>query len=172
MSSRKCKDILTAAANGKIEKVRNLLDEGVDVDTRDSDNRTILHWAARKGHADIVQLLLERGANAKLADNDYGNTPIHSASYKGHTDVVRMLLDHGVEPNTKNNIGTTALHYSWREPDITRLLLERGAIINQRDKYALHTLCKGDDNPELVVKVLKEYGIDVGAKNCPLDNDG
>ncbi|PMD65935.1 uncharacterized protein K444DRAFT_518462, partial [Hyaloscypha bicolor E] len=47
--------------------------------------RTPLYRASANGHAEIVQLLLERSADIKAADSD-GQTPLHRASSNGHAD--------------------------------------------------------------------------------------
>ena len=126
--------IITAAAYGDLETVRTLLDEGTRVDTRDSNDRTILYHAASFGHADLAQFLLHRGADPNLAESNYGDTPLHIASYEGHANVVRVLLDHGTDPNIQ------FLHLSCENK---RLTLERGVNVNITDNYGntpLHLL--------------------------------
>ncbi|GLD99545.1 hypothetical protein PINS_up008271 [Pythium insidiosum] len=62
--AEKQKQLLEAAKNGDVERVRSLLDEGVDVNARDDhDFCEPLHLAAQGGHADVVRLLLDRGAD-------------------------------------------------------------------------------------------------------------
>jgi ankyrin repeat protein len=48
---------------------------------------TPLHWASKKRHLEVVQLLLAKGADA-----GHGWMPLHSASEKGHVEVVQLLL--------------------------------------------------------------------------------
>ncbi|EHK20561.1 uncharacterized protein TRIVIDRAFT_112704, partial [Trichoderma virens Gv29-8] len=89
----------------------------------------LFRWAVEDGHAEIVELLLEGGTNATVA-NEGGWMPLHAAASKGHVDVVRLLLDMGkVDVDSKNGDGCTALRLaSEREhEDIVQLLLKRGA---------------------------------------------
>ena len=59
-------------------------------------------------HHGVVQLLLERGADANARDNDH-ITPLHLASEDGRPKIARALLDHGANVNTENNRGETSL---------------------------------------------------------------
>ncbi len=54
---------------------------------------TPLHWAALNGHTDIVELLLNGGANVN-AEDGRSYTPLHYATLIGHTSVVKILLAH------------------------------------------------------------------------------
>ena len=59
----------------------------------------MLSLACRQGKQDIVELLLESGANVNHR-NKAGNTPLLEACSQGHVDDARMLLDHGVDIDT------------------------------------------------------------------------
>jgi hypothetical protein len=91
-------------------------------------DRMRLHIAALWGDVEIVELLLRRGADPNVKD-DNGQTPLHIAALWGHVDVVRVLLEHRADPNAKDNDGKTPLHYAAEKGhvDVVRVLLERGA---------------------------------------------
>jgi len=63
------------------------------VNTRNENGKTVLHYAAQGGHADLVAVLIQAGASVDSA-NSAGETPLHYASAMGHEEVVRVLLDH------------------------------------------------------------------------------
>lgn len=65
--------LLFVACGGDVEGVRDLLDEGVDVNSIDLDGRTALHIAACEGHVEVVKLLLTRKANIDARDR-WGST--------------------------------------------------------------------------------------------------
>ena len=70
-----------------------LLDEpnGAEIDTtHKSTGNTALLWAARNGHMQVVQLLLERGANV-LATNKAGDMAQHLAARNGHSEATLVL---------------------------------------------------------------------------------
>jgi ankyrin repeat protein len=85
----------------------SLLD-GVDADSRDTDGRTSLSWAAWTGHEAVVKLLLVKGANPDFKDN-YGQTPLSRAAEKGEVAAVKLLLAESVDADSKDNDGRTPL---------------------------------------------------------------
>ncbi|UKZ78861.1 hypothetical protein TrVFT333_006607 [Trichoderma virens FT-333] len=94
---------------------------------------TLFRWAVEDGHAEIIELLLEGGTNATVA-NEGGWMPLHAAASKGHVDVVRLLLDMGkVDVDSKNDDGRTALRLAVERDheDIVQLLLKRGVLMFQ-----------------------------------------
>ena len=69
---------------------------------------TALIWASSRGHRETASLLLDRGADINLKNND-GETALMEASSSGHTEIVSLLLDRGADVNVKDNDGGTAL---------------------------------------------------------------
>ncbi|MCA9500732.1 MAG: ankyrin repeat domain-containing protein [Nitrospira sp.] len=93
---------LNAATNGDTQKVRTLLQEGIDVNSTFPIVQTRpLMVAAAFGHVDTVQVLLDAGADVNSKDLT-GWTPLHAAAFKGNLEIVRLLLDRGAiaEPST------------------------------------------------------------------------
>lgn len=68
-----------------------LLEEGTNVDVKDSRRRTPLFWAAYGGHKAVVQLLLENGANINAQGMDE-RTVLHKAARHGDKTTARLLL--------------------------------------------------------------------------------
>lgn len=71
---------------------------------------TPLHWAAERGHAKCVTLLLQWGADATATDHALGRTALHDAAHKGHVHCVAALLqsdDLNLDARTK--LGRTPL---------------------------------------------------------------
>ncbi|XP_048612114.1 integrin-linked protein kinase 1-like isoform X1 [Brassica napus] len=93
--------LLFVACGGDVEGVRDLLDEGIDVNSIDLDGRTALHIAACEGHVDVVKLLLTRKANIDARDR-WGSTAAADAKYYGNMDVYNILKARGAKvPKTK-----------------------------------------------------------------------
>ena len=62
------------------------------------EGHTPLSYAARRGHAGVVDGLLRHGADVHMRTLEAGGTALHEAAGYGHTDVCRLLLGHGADP--------------------------------------------------------------------------
>jgi ankyrin repeat protein len=123
-------DLSQAAALGRTDRVRELLDDGCGVDEHTPDGFTPLHYAAFFGHADLARLLVERRATLScVAKNDMSVTPLHSALAGRHREIARLLIDAGADVNAKQKLGWTPMHAAAQNGDaeLVELLLTRGA---------------------------------------------
>jgi ankyrin repeat protein len=69
-------DLCSAVTQGDINRVRQVLDGDRElVHQRDESGATALHYATLNGHREIVELLLERGAEINKTDGEFGATP-------------------------------------------------------------------------------------------------
>jgi hypothetical protein len=80
-----------ACSNGQVAVVEYLLDLGLDVNVRLQDGATGLHLAAYLGHADLVRLLLKRGADKTIRDDKFGGVPEGWAAEFGHHDIAALI---------------------------------------------------------------------------------
>lgn len=106
------KDTLLYAKTGKADKLAECLAKGAS-----PNQAELLFYAAKRGHAEVVDLLLTHGAdpNAKNQKNDCNLGPLHYAADSGHLRIVKMLLAHGADPNAKNTEYGTALSYAMEK---------------------------------------------------------
>ena len=86
-----------AALDGDFDEVQRQLDAGVDVNEESSTGLTPLHYAASSGHNDIVELLIERGANVNATDSGKGATPLDYAHWRDHEEVIETLNAHNAQ---------------------------------------------------------------------------
>jgi ankyrin repeat protein len=89
--------------------VEVLIEHTADVSAKDSDGRTALFWAARRGHESAARMLIEHQADVS-STNNFGRTPLSEAALAfpglaGHAAVVRLLLDKGVDEQMRENDG-------------------------------------------------------------------
>jgi len=124
-----------------IDTIRFFLGHGVDVDAVDNNYSTLLHIASYNGEVEVVQLLLECGANIN-ARNKEGHTPLHRVLVKledgartSFFDTIQLLLDHGADVDALDDAQSTPLHVAskYGSAKATRLLLERGANVHLQD---------------------------------------
>lgn len=148
------KELLLASGRGQLDKVKELLDAGANVDYRDSVTyRTPLMYALGGEHLDIVNELIARGANITIPD-DYGATPLHIAAYSNNVGLLKKIIDtliaEGLDLNAQDQRGRTALHYAADGGYVNAviLLLQRGADATILDND-LNTAAMSANSPEL-----------------------
>jgi len=99
-----------AVKYGDVKKVKELLVNGVDVNSKDVNGCMPIHEAMREGeHAlDIVRVLVEHKADVNGKSNR-GSTALHGAVAFLSQDIVDYLLVNGADPTIKNSFGKTPL---------------------------------------------------------------
>lgn len=70
--------------------------------------RSPIHWAAQMGHSEIVQYLIEQGANVDEIDDEKYSV-LDFAAYSGNPDVVKILLNRAADPGRRGPGGNTPL---------------------------------------------------------------
>ncbi|CAH0517760.1 unnamed protein product [Peronospora belbahrii] len=115
---------------GDVTKLQKLLDSGVNVDVKDEDGLTLLHWASSTGCFDVVELLLEHAQVFVNVQDDAGWTPLMSAGSAGHCEIVGVLLRKGADANLANENGQIPLHYHRGRQEIAELLLDYTRDVN------------------------------------------
>jgi ankyrin repeat protein len=105
-----CGEFHDAARVGYVEKVKALLENGVNVDTKDDDGWTPLSVAIREYRVKVVELLLANKADPNSKNGNSEATPLHVASANGYDTFVKLLLAAKADVNTKNKAGLTPLH--------------------------------------------------------------
>jgi uncharacterized protein len=86
------------ARNGDVSQLVEMLDAGVPVNLTNGSGDTLLILAAYHTHADLVRLLLARGADHARV-NDRGQTALASAAFRQHREIVTDLLAAGADPH-------------------------------------------------------------------------
>ena len=95
-------DIWGSVRKGDVDAVARYLDDGFGLQTRNSGSgQTPLSMAALFGQAEVVGLLLERGADVRQRTKDF-STPLHNAAFFGHPQIARTLIDCGANTTARN----------------------------------------------------------------------
>lgn len=113
---------------GNEHAVKELLNSGASINTRDSSGYTPLMYAIRYQHIKLVNLLLYSGADVNARDND-GETVLMLATRVGNKQVVELLLQNKADVNATGAYKRTALHWAaeMNRACIARLLIQYGA---------------------------------------------
>ncbi|KAG0582540.1 hypothetical protein M758_3G067000 [Ceratodon purpureus] len=135
ITSKKWNPLHAVSGSGQINHVDLLLRHGIDVNARDMDGLTELHWAAICGRDGIVRYLLKRGADAKAVDKD-GVSALHYATRSANTFAIKALLRRNANVNACDNDGWTPLHIAVQSGrlDVIKLLLSKGADVSIKNK--------------------------------------
>ena len=109
--------------------VKNLVEQGADVNVKDYRYKTALHHAVEAKSLEIVKYLVEHGADVNCKTKR-GTTALHFAVGTGSLEMVRYLVENGAKVTTKQSCGaTTVLYWACKEGNesIVDYLLEHGA---------------------------------------------
>jgi ankyrin repeat protein len=161
-------EFYSAIRGNDLARLRTLVDQKANVNTKDSRGETPLMYAAAVGSVEAMKFLLEQGADANV-QNQFGSTALIWSA----TDLakVQLLLDHGANPNLASKKGRTALlvaAMSDRSAPIVRLLISKGADIQAKDflkTTALKAAAFGNDSE--TVGLLLDAGLDPNAADLP-----
>lgn len=163
-----------AAFFGELDRVRELVDDGADVNAKDGCSYSPLHCAVLGEHKEAVEFLIRRGANIN-AKTLRGWTPVMVAR---PANIVRILLDKGADVNVSTETGVTALHVAVNRgnTETVKLLVENGANTNFKCPSThggwegwtpFHVACR-NGNPR-IVGLLLAHGAQVDAKTYKND---
>ena len=127
------------AEMGLLDTMRFLLSKGANMNAKDNDNRTPVHYASEKGDIDMVTLILidvelqnpKEVSSIVSASTKGGSTAAHYASRKGKVEIVYALVEHGASLMAQNKEGKTVIEVANSEEEKEKLVL-----VNERVKEA------------------------------------
>jgi ankyrin len=163
-------EVADAMAKGDKAALRLLLQQKADVNARQVDGATALHWAVHRDDLEAADLLIRAGADVNAA-NRHGVTPLAMASLGGNASMIDSLLKAGADPNATGPSGETMLMNAARNgrPEAIKLLLAAGADVNatepRRGTTAL--MWAAAQKNAAAVKALLEGGADFRARSGP-----
>ena len=161
-------DVIAAARAGDVAAMRALLAAGADVDARQGDGATALHWAAHRSDHAIADALIDAGADVDAA-NALDATPLWLASMNGDARLAARLLAAGADPNVSLKMGETPLMSAARSGDAAtvELLLGAGADVDaaERERGQTALMWAAAQSHADVVRVLVSAGADLHARS-------
>ena len=186
--------LLRAAANGNLECVSLLLDNGADISAVDGHLDNALILATSNGHTNVVELLLKRGCPPNEL-NSLNFSPLMKACQSGYIDIVRLLLKYISFEDTHSHVPKTQTREKSNLPNLTqytildikrspkgqtplissvlrnnfalvKMLLDAKAPVNETDlnKSTPLHLAASSATPD-IINLLLEANADINAKN-------
>lgn len=153
-----------AIAQDDNETVKQQINSGFDINTKDESGTTALHVAVQHGNLEIVRFLLEKGAKVSVKDKAK-RQPLAMIFDSFEDDeaikreIVRLLVSKGADINVRNNDSDATLLISAAEDDdieTVKFLLELGANPNLKDETGETAMRKTDSDE--IKQLLKRYG--------------
>jgi ankyrin repeat protein len=177
---------MTCARTGTTGAVAALLQKGADPDAAENKKQqTALMWAAAEGHSQVVQRLIENGADIGTRSKG-GFTPLLFAARSGDFESARALLDAGADPNesTPEHGNSLVIAAAGGHERLSLFLLKKGADPNSSDQNGItalhHSVANGlaalngvrydpvyrllPSNMQQLAKVLLDSGANVDAQ--------
>lgn len=147
--------------------MKQLLDQGANVNAKNRYGSTALFFACDRGHFDVVKLLVDRGADMNVKDTFYNATALSWAMIKKHENIVNLLVEKGVDV-------ADALQMSVQSNDqkLFRTILDRGTLnkrmldeallvaqVSKREEMAKTLESLGAKSPEIAMDeaTVKQY---------------
>lgn len=161
-------DIHSAAAVGDLNELKRYASNGGDVSVRDKPyGRSLLWWASKNGHLEVVGWLLDRKVDME-ARGPNGETSLHAAAMSGHHEVVALLLDKGADIQAySEGMEGTALHFACLHGRLktVELLLDRGCSIETPTKAGgeLPLMIASQSGKTEIVRMLLKRGAKIDA---------
>ena len=171
-------ELINAAANGDLERVIAILNQGVNVnasfkrDASELSGMTALMVASSRGYSNTVAELIKRGANVNLKRYT-GETALMFAAFNGDAQIIKALVRAGADPNVQ----VVSFHAGEITPlisvinsnredrvEVASILISAKAQINPKGYFVISPLMHAVGDLELV-KLLIANGADVNQKN-------
>lgn len=107
-------EFLKAVELGNIERVKELVKKGANVNFRNSQGETALIWAAKEEQTGMALILIALKASLNAQDAE-GNTALINASNKGNIEIARALIDADADITIENKAGDKAFNIAMKK---------------------------------------------------------
>ncbi|KAL8644167.1 MAG: hypothetical protein Q9226_007903 [Calogaya cf. arnoldii] len=163
-----------AASYGSVRFVNKLLDYGAEINSKDSQGGTALHFACDSYAAETssrvsaIKALFERGLDVKTRNNE-GQTALHQAVQNGHQEIVKTLITYNAHLNVQDEIGSTPLHRAVRSrrQEMVETLITSNAHPNIQDETGSTPLIHAMDLDQTSIALqLLRHGADVNIQDA------
>lgn len=160
----------------EVDRVRDLLDKGVDINAQDTQGRTAIMIATYANDVEMVKVLIAEGADVDIQDNMLNN-PFLYAGAEGYMEILKLMIAAGADPTITNRYGGVALipasEHGYVEV-VNELLTNTKTDVNHVNNLGWTALLEaiilndGSEKQQQTIRLLIEHGADVNLA----DKDG
>lgn len=160
----------------EVDRVRDLLDKGVDINAQDTQGRTAIMIATYANDVEMVKVLIAEGADVDIQDNMLNN-PFLYAGAEGYMEILKLMIVAGADPTITNRYGGVALipasEHGYVEV-VKELLTNTKTDVNHVNNLGWTALLEaiilndGSEKQQQTIRLLIEHGADVNLA----DKDG
>lgn len=140
-----------AASNGNARGILAFIQEGINVDSKDSTGKTPLMAATNSDMSRVIPILLDQGASINETDNE-GNTALHLAASKGSTRIIQILINSGADVYIVNDAGQTPRELAEEQGQTRVLSLFPQNNLNQQEMQQ-----RPGENNETILDIQENY---------------
>ncbi len=136
LPKEKIKGLYAAAKKGDLQKVKELIAIGADLEDPGKDNETPIIAATDNGNAEVVEALIAAGANLDVKV-EYDFPLLGIAVDNGYDQIVKLLVEAGAKIEFKDDKGATFLAAATygNHVEVLRYLIRQGADVNSTKLY-------------------------------------
>lgn len=160
--------LLFFVQQGKLSRVKYLVEKGANIFIKTIEKETLLHLAAINGEILLMEFLISEGLCIQ-SESSQGETPLHYAVIGQHKKAIKYLLERGASLVQENRFGDTVIHIAaemGKVSLVSLLLTDHWDLINIQNTYSgympLHEAVE-NGNVEVIVWLIN-HGADLNAK--------
>lgn len=134
----------------------------MSLEARDKNGETALHRAAAFGDSEVIQRLVDEGADLS-AVNSKGQTPLLVSTSFNRKEAFQILLERGSNVQVADKDGNTAQHFAVRELSVLIQIIRKGADVNATNAHGCTPLHQAAHHSfsAAVISLLLENGSNV-----------
>ncbi|NXI41389.1 ANR16 protein, partial [Galbula dea] len=150
--------LLRLVQEGQLELLRGELEPAARSQHYGRSRDTLLHYAARYGHQDVLAYLVEElGMDIEVVNSDY-KRPLHEAASMGHRECVSYLLERGASVDCLKKADWTPLMMACTRQnlEVIRALVEHGAnpLLKNKDGWNCFHIASREGHPHILQYLL------------------
>ncbi|XP_071104740.1 ankyrin-3-like [Haliotis cracherodii] len=161
--------LFDACTTGDLQQVKYILSQDIaNINTRGENGMTPIMIATEKGHREIIELLVKKGSDLSLFDED-DNTILHLACKEGNVEIVKHILSQkiiDIESRGENENTPLMFAVQFGNMEVFSFLMKKGANISNLDEDGgniLHFSCRRG-NIEILNYILKRNLVDINSE--------